>query len=81
MSIKAPIFTSVTDFWHLFLGIISGLIPPIGVVIAIIYLIYQHREDEDFIQTIKDIEVYIIGCMIGIFMNMIFRGVYYPRNP
>jgi len=63
----------ITDYWHLFLGMLTIIVlnffPPASLFIALVYFIYQALEKEATIQTVKDLAVYLFGCLFGFILS------------
>jgi hypothetical protein len=53
-----------TDYVHLFLGMISEM-TQFGFLIVIVYLLYQCNEKEDFIESLKDVVLFLYGFCIA----------------
>ena len=63
---KYPILSSWSDLIHFILGLFSGIFPLFGIIASIIFYIYQNLEKESEIATIKDVENFIFGFVLGI---------------
>jgi len=66
----------ITDYWHLFLGMLTiimlNFFPIASLFVALVYFIYQALEKEATIQTVKDLVVYLFGCLFGLIITRIF---------
>jgi len=54
-----------TDLFHSILGFISGIYPPAGIIILIIFIIYETLDKEKITETIGDFLEYLLGFVLG----------------
>jgi len=71
-------FTSWTDLFHFFLGffiicINRIVIPLLSLVIMLVFIVYETRQEEDIVVTTIDFVEYILGFLFCIVVAHVIR--------
>ncbi len=64
----------LVDLWHFVIGLFATIfpIPVVGLIVAIIYIVYQVFEKESTLRTIRDLAIFLCGTLIGYLARQCF---------